>query len=386
MKKIILTLMLCLVASLPANNLWALNYISSFPEPGVTTGIEGVPDGIPYAIQYGDFYSYSLPLLDYIADGGSGSFNANDEWYVGAPSPNDDVVVIYTKSSSVDEINPAGMDQAYIAEDSAQDNSSFYMTMENDPSYPNGNQPYSFAQEFSGDTEHYWDSTLSAMTSFLDGSDLFFFFNNNQKDSTDADSFPLQNLFGWGQVQLTDNEGLLPDLYFDFTNINTDNNVLNYSNDFGSAPLDAYQDTGSYDAYQAYFDSGNFVLSGGDYCIDEDGDNGTPIYPGPCDDGDDTVLAHNLGLNTAAYALNSPELDAFLQAWAAGSLLNGMDISGYDTFSLDMRLEYLNNGPEQLFIVGVGEEGYTPVPEPSALLLVGCGLVALVFTRRRKNS
>jgi len=360
MKKI--TVITIIMFLLVASKVMALSSIPPLPDPTALT------NGVPNAVQYGDFYSYSLPLLDYFTDGVP--YTANDDWYVGAPSPNDDVIVVYTKSSSVDEINPAGMDQAYIAEDSAQDNSSFYITQTLDPSYPqNQNDPYVFP-EFTGDTELYWDAQLSSLSSFLGESELVFFFNNNQKDSTEDDGFPLQNLFGWGQVQIVDIEGSLETLYFDFTDAFTGNDVTLYTNTGGAAPVNPNEDGTSFDAYQSYLDNGDFVLSGGDLCLSTAGS----IYTGPCASGD-TTLDHNLGLNTAAYALYSPEINDGLARWIE---------QGYDTFSFDMRLEYLNNGPEQLFIMAVPVEDTYVIPEPSALILLGTGILGLVFYRRKR--
>lgn len=354
MKKILLMTLLFFFLT---GNLFALQLPPAFPDPGLFPGT-----AIPTAIQYGDFYSYSLPLLDYMDNGVP--YSASDDWYVGSPNPQSDAIIIYTNANDINEINPAGMDQAYDAPTESLDNSSYYMTQADDPSYPNGNQAYTFSEEFLGDSEEYWDSTLSSLTTFLDGSDLTFFFNNNQKGSTDIDGNPLQNLFGWGQVQISDSNNQAPTIYFDFTDVNTGNDVTQYANTSGAGPENPYV---------SYGDPGSFVLSGGDLCVSADG---TTIHPGPCTVGE-TVLDHNLGFNTAAYALNSPELDAFLANWTIGSL--------YDTFSVDMSLEFLNDGPEQLFILRTTAEDHQVVPEPSTFILLGSGLIGLVwFGRKRK--
>lgn len=299
--------------------------------------------GLPLAIQYGDFYSYSLPVLDYFL--GQQNYNASSDWYVAAPKPQDNAIVVYTNANNVDD-NPAGMDDAYESVTGNQPQNSLFNTGTTTDPPPT----------FTGDDPDYWDAQIDTLLNYLDGNSLFFFFNNNQLNSTEL-GFSRQNLFAWGQVQIVDLENGLPTMYYDFNNTNTGGDVTAYNSD-GSGP----------DAYGAPTDPGDFVLSGGYVCFD--GANN----PQACDGSEAVRLDHNLGFNAAAYALYSPEIDMGLGSWFN---------MGYDTIRIDMRLRGLNNGAEQLFILSSGETT-TVIPEPSTFVLLACGLLGLGFISRRK--
>jgi hypothetical protein len=321
------------------------------------------PDAQTNAFQYGDFYSYSLPVLDYFEDGGG--YNASSAWYVASPGPSDDPIVIYTHANNVDD-NPPGMDDAYESVRGNAVADSFFNTGTSpDPPPPHTGPPTPTDPAFAGDTAEYWDAGIGALLDGLDGGSLVFFFNNAQRNSTEVE-FSQQNLFGWGQVQIVDNDDILPTLYFDFSNVNTGNDVTLYSNatrgDGGG--IDPQND------YVSISNPGDFVLSGGYNCLDAGGN------PVACDGSEEVRLAHNLGFNAAAYALYAPEIDMNLQNWMT---------AGYDLLSIDMRLRALNNGPEQLFILP--DVSVYVIPEPSTFLLLGAGLLALGFLciRRRQN-
>lgn len=305
------------------------------------------PDPTTNAVLYGDAYSYSLPILafGYDAAFGGGVGPGNPFYIASSPGQISDFVVIATKSS---ETNFTGMDNAYPTPNSkGVPEFSTGTTPDPDPTFP-------------GDQAGTWDATLTALTGFLADPDtgalskLVFYFNNNQTNSGSAAD---QTLYAWGRITISDLEGELDPLYFDFTNGGIP----------GGDPT-TYTSTGAEPILSDY------VLSGGQVCLDLDGGGGIVS----CDDpAADELFNHNLGANQAAYALIFPEVDAGLSGWMA---------DGYDTMNIDVRMHSLNNGYEQIFILpGYAEIPPPVIPEPSTLLLFGSGLAALgLFVRRRK--
>lgn len=350
-----------------------------FPDP--TVGV--------FALQYGDFYSYSLPVLDaFFPDPADPNFplappdgptlTGGDYYRVVSPGPNEDAIVIYTKLgrepdqpvSGVPD-NPAGMDDAYTSVTGAG-NTSFSTGAMTDPAPPYTG-PGSSDPAFAGDSPDYWDAQLGALIAWLDDPDytehdLIFYFMNNQVNSTEV-GFSEQNLFGWGQIIIEDTTGdALDPLYFDFTDVWTLNDPTLYSNatrgDGGGA--------GPQNDYTSPATPGDFVLSGGYVCFDAAGNLV------PCDGSEALRLAHNLGENAAAYAIYSPEINADLRDWFA---------TGYDIMRIDMRLEALNSGGEWLWMdraTLLPPPPPPPIPEPATMLLFGTGLIGLAAFGRKK--
>lgn len=317
-----------------------------------------LPDPSTNAFQYGDFYSYSLPILawQYDQQFGGGVGPGNPYYVPSSPGQISDLIVVATGSSGGPvTTNFPGMNDAYPTP-SGQNGSPLFST-ENTPN-PDNNPLTGYDET--------WNSTLAAFTGFLGGTTPVFFFNNNQENSGGAEN---QTLFAWGQMLIIDSDTGAAPIVFDFTDLTPNGfggipggDVTTYNSPGPATSLYPY--VGGSGTWPAYDD---FVLSGGQVTIDWDGPGGNaPV-----------VYNHNLGANQVAYAITSPELNAFLTSW-----LNG-GFAAYDAISIDLRFFGLNNGYEQLFIA---KADYTPpVPEPSTFALLGAGLLGLGYVARRRS-
>lgn len=308
-----------------------------------------LPDYSSNSVQYGSFSSYSLPILAYqydLANPGTG-VGPGTPYYVGSsPGQIQDFIVVMTGANGGPvNTNFAGMDDSFEA--SGPGTPTFSMAAGNEP-----------ANTFAGDLDGSWDSQIAALKSFLGTTDgvlnaPVFMFNNNQEGTS-------QNLFAWGQIWFEDAEGINADLIFDFTN--TPPGGL-----FGGDPSTYVSTFGTTDLPAA----GDYVLSGGAVDVNADG-NPVPPFPGPVAD----TINHNLGENQVAYAIISPQINAFLASALSDE---------YETMHLRLLMDGLNNGAEQLFIVpGIVDEPTVATPEPGTMILMGVGVLGAAFIRRRK--
>jgi hypothetical protein len=337
------------------------------------TGVAGTAQaaldltGVGY-VTYEDANSYALQVEGVIAgDTGPGSaFYVNSE-----PGAIKDLIVVATGASGGQlNTNFAGMDNAL--------------------STPSG---VSGSNYFSG----IWNSTLTAFTTFLNGENPLFFFNNNQTNSgTTAD----QNLAVWAQVSLT-GDGL-PTLYLTFSNLASPyalfteggGGVFNgTAGGFTVGGIDATAESLP-DPLAGTNQSTDYVLSGGAICLD------AANAPISCSDPGAVTgpINNNLGANQAAYAIDVPTLNDFLAAWLLGGFAGYTDIHvelqmGCDPDTIgtnggtagtgDCVRRDLNNGYEQLFI-GTSTT-VVQVPEPGIIALLGLGLLGLAAMYRRKG-
>lgn len=327
------------------------------------------------AFQYGDFYSYSLPILAYryAREFGGGVGPGNPFYIASGPGQISDLTVIGTGANGQPvNTNYSGVDNAYqtpnnTGVDQFQTTTSAPGGVD-DPG-DNGN-PANHTTEFVGDGENTWDARVSALTSFLNGGDLLFFFNNNQVNSGAATN---QNLMAWGQFTLKDDAGVAPDLVFDLTNNRgaggnpslTGAETLGYTHGAGDTPaLNAAPASITTTDFYYILSGGQVTIPSADTCRNISGYQ----IPGCVPDADQT-FNHNLGANQAAYMLYSPELNT--------AIANGL----YDVMQFDFRMSALNNGYEQIFIAS--SSSVTSVPEPASLALLGLTLPWLMRRRRR---
>ncbi|QGY39069.1 PEP-CTERM sorting domain-containing protein [Pseudodesulfovibrio cashew] len=301
---------------------------------------------------YGDFYSYSLPILE--------EFYGSEYAVKSSAGQIKDAIVIATGATGQDiSTNDGDMDDPYQTPGGESGGPEFETAIAPDPDPDLG----------ANENLTTWDSTLASLTAYLDGQAPIFFFNNNQENSGDAVN---QSLWVWAQIILWSSEGLANPIYFELTSTTRDGAGDENGDPYAFA-ANIYSDPSyvpeKYDPLDP--DAGtDYVLSGGAVCLDAaystvNCGSAEAVY-GP--------FNHNLGENEAAYAVIAPELNDFLFAWERG------DYQEYDTFSMDLKMTELNAGYEQAFILPGTVQ--SAVPEPSTWLLLGLGMLALPFARR----
>ena len=361
--------------------------------------------GIGY-VQYGDGLSFSLPIAN-IQVGDAPNNPGSTFFMPGQPGQVQDFVVnaIGTSGTNVVE-NFDGMDNAY-ATPSGVSGSTFFRTETGTYQGTIGIVPNNGANT--------WDSTLAALQTFLgNNNSLTFFFRNNQTNNLGEAA---QSLAAWAQLSITDSGGNLIDIdpdtagvqnFLDFTNHNSPYNLVSQGGGgvFLGDPNN-YTSTGA-GPIAGTAAATDYVLSGGNICIDTDVPPGSSPIPVPCGDPSaDEDIDHNLGDNQAAYAILFPELNATLANLFAS--LTPAQLAGY-TFHLDVRLgcdpsldntavvctgqdadpfsfgRNLTNGDELLYIAAANFNPPTiQTPEPGTAALLGIALLALggVALRRK---
>ncbi|WP_448568111.1 hypothetical protein [Thalassotalea ganghwensis] len=339
--------------------------------------------GVGY-VQYGDAQSYSLPIAQ-IQDGCTGP--GCDFHVASTPGHIQDLIVVATGSSGTGvTTNIAGMDDAY-ATPSGESGSNFFST--GTVLDPNS------ANEFFGDSDNTWDTTLSALLGFLNGDDMVFMFNNNNLNGGN-----LQSLAAWMRITVSDDNGGVVGVY-DLTNNNSAYNLVTqdgggtFMGDVTSYTSDNSEPDGNTNTNTDY------VLSGGPICLNTvaelipvpvacDGSGPYPVTDGP--------INHNLGSDEVAYAVLFPELND--QLYQLANTLTLQELTNY-TLNIDLRLgcdpdlflktaddeicsgalhgygKNINNGFEQLFIATNTRQG-TDIPEPPLTILFATAVLAML--------
>jgi hypothetical protein len=352
------------------------------------------------SVTFGDGISYSLPILGLNVQSSPGQIS--------------DCIVVATGASGVPvNTNFPLMDNAY-ATPSGTGGSPWFRTGQTVSPDPGG------PGQFPGDTANSWDTTLSALHTFLNGNDLVVYFNHNQ---TNSGSTIDQNLFIWAQIALvnTNDPTGASTKYFYLTSVPNLTGLQNFGQP-GGDPL-AY--TGPQSPITCSYPEGpdtgcgmvgplggigtgigsgdaRFMVDAqGHVCLNGPVGSGVPV---PCDGSGGPVVAvvnENLGANNVANAVVFPEINAILNMPGFGGFTalqativmgcNPLTITTGDPTSPTAPCPNgaeLNNGFEQIFI---GQLTPTPgppgggIPEPATLALVGVALLGGGFVRTRRR-
>jgi hypothetical protein len=208
-----------------------------------------------------------------------------------------------------------------------------------------------------------WDITLAALDTFLTGDNVPIFFFNHNQDNAGTE----QDLFGWGQIIISDIQGVLPDLCF-----NLNNNTTQGATACGEPQAFTARDATDPSNPSVGGTQGDFVFAAGQVCLDGAGNqqacDGTQAL-GP--------VNHNLGADSFAYAIVSFGLNDFL-----ASCFANLALCGYDVMRADFRLRELTNGFEQLIM----SQGTIDTPLPATLTLIGLGAAGLGLLARRRRA
>ena len=347
--------------------------------------------GIGY-VTFGDGKSYSMPVANWQVTGnlnppGGGPFTIDS-----SPGKIQDLVVIATGTNNNPvTTNFAGMDDAFHTPSSGGGN--FFST--GTFADPNG------AGNFTGDLDGTWDATVAALSGFLAGEQMVFFFNNNQTNSGGSHD---QSLAFWAQAWITGPGGGVFDPdgpqgpqsgYYEFTNRMSPFQLT--AEGGGGVPLG---DPGAFtSAGRTSPSAGNgntdYVLSGGQDCLATSLGGALVDCASPL--ADVGPVNHNLGANNAAYAAVVPELNAVMDGLISGVLRPAGGALDQYVLHLDIRMgcdptlygtdpdavlcsgggttwnKNLNNGYEQIFI---GQLARAPIPEPASASLLAAVLAA----------
>lgn len=344
-------------------SLFAIASAAVSAHAGQVVPVFSYPDPALFAVQYGDFYSFSMPILSSYARGYSKSsvsqFGNGDPYYINTANVIGGALVVGTGAGGNQNNQDLGL-TSYVQDGydfpnlTGNDTGSFSTDTATDPG------PADATYNKAGT----WDIQLSALREYLTVSgtqyDLVAYFNNNQQKRT----VEANNLWAYAEVILTDVDG------------NGGTKTLKFTN-----PASGHTDS----------DGNNYVLSGGPVTLcfnwadpTKTGNNDARVEV-PCSGAHamESTYEHNLGQNDVAYGLISDELNQVLLD--TGSV--------YDLMSIRVRFDALNNGYENLYLAAacINRDcgGDNNVPEPGTLSLLAAGLFGLSagwVTRRKSHS
>lgn len=230
-----------------------------------------------------------------------------------------------------------------------------------DPKVANGGG--SGANEFTGDSEDSWDIRVNTLKS-LNGTPVVFFFSFNETGSNNG--LLDTDLLIWGKVTLIKDDGSSSKTFYLGGQPTTGDSPLD-------SPLPPTTGTDTDFTDQANYDYGPWIYVHAGICVVGTQFVGFPNSSGVCTFGSSQYVNTNLGNDTAAFMVNSPELDAAIQS------------GEYDTMQVTWEMAYLNGGGESAWIAPVTTPIKVPEPAPLALLSLGLGALAWNTRRNKKN-
>ncbi|MBI2526135.1 MAG: hypothetical protein HYV93_09150 [Candidatus Rokubacteria bacterium] len=339
----------------------------------------------PYAGNNGDFQAYSIPLMNLFFFGdqnfnGPGSFSVDSSpgkikdfvvigSFPAAGRNNEDVLGKNNGDDAYETINAgSGINYDTICQSKTGGipGCADYTGSGADFKFVGAKDPGGTG-EFTGDVAGTWDVKISTLESFLAGSDLVFFFNQNQNNTS-------QDIFGWGYVTLIDTDPAggtaTPKCYeFNASQIG----FLAFTGDCAHTgpPGGAFNPLTDMNGgdFLNTANPGEFSFSAGQVCLLP----GPPAVQVPCSTPGAITVNHNLGADEAAFALFSPELNNQLK-----------DPSNpYTVMQIRFAFGDSNNGFEQIFIAAL-QSVTPPVPAPATVVLLGAALLSLSLLGLRR--
>ncbi|UCV21515.1 PEP-CTERM sorting domain-containing protein [Ferribacterium limneticum] len=294
------------------------------------------PTASAYAIQYGDFYSYSMPIMDWVSTSNGGS-----PYSFNTANTIQDALVIGNGSGQTNNQDLIGANKA-IASGPVPNGFDF-------PNKPPNEAPENWSTTTAEPgIRTSWNISLQALQDYLtfDGiqHDMVAYFNNNQTGAS-------PNLWAWAQVSMIKSDGSATEYYFRNTT------------------------SGSAEAYG----HGDYVFSGHDITLCFNSTTQIPVNQVACDGNElsSKTFVHNLGQNDVGYAIFSETVNDLI--WD----------SNYTEMRVRVDFMGLNNGYENLFIgaacVNGGNCESTSVPEPGTITLIGLAMLGVVALGRKQR-